>query len=189
MKTGKIIIVSLLVLLSLVLISVLSSVLFIKLLNIESAPDFQVVKHAIIIGFVFFIVIFSLLLGVVKFIEVYFEKRKMEIEKNHDIYLGQSELMRFLYNELKRYDGNEKFFLSKEENILLLLSEISDLYKVARIEHKRKSRTAPYGITPEINLDIDNFIEEQKKKLLNNKKLLSDNKKNNNNEGENYVRL
>lgn len=148
-----------------VVVSIFGAVLFIKLTDVEHAANFQLAKQTIIFGFIVFILILSGTYAALEYIKQHYDHKRIEKEREAELFFGKSELLRFIHNELKRYDGNESFFFANDRNMIMLLSEIKDLYRIAKLQHQRKSRTAPLGIDPQLNIEIERFVEEQKARL------------------------
>lgn len=148
------------------MVGVLSAVLFIKLSGINTTADVQLLKQTLIFGFIMYIFIVSGLIGAIEYLRIHNDKQQSLLEKNAETILGKSELMRFLHNELKRNDGNELQLLADDKSLLMIFQEISDLQKIAKLQDKRKKRTAPGSDTQDdLVIKIDHFIAEQGKKV------------------------
>ena len=140
-----------------VLIGILGATLYVKIVA-NNISDTAMYRTAISFGMFIFILI---IVGTFTAIEIV----NVHAAKNIDSYIGKSELMRFLHNEIKRYNGDESMFLANDDNLILLLSEISSLYEIAKLQQQRKAMTFPSGKQPPRYVDMGEVIEQVKKQI------------------------
>jgi len=137
-----------------ILISIFGATLYVKLVA-NTVSETALYRQTIAFGMVIFIIILSGTFVAIKYVDIYRDKQL-------ETYLGSSELLRIVHNEIKRYNGDEIMYLANDENLILLLSEISSLYKIAKLQQRRKAMTTPSGKQPVEQIDMEKIIDQLK---------------------------